>query len=162
MKTDALSLEMLYAEPSIIGTTPEGMAWSADGRRLAFLWNDAGRSFRDIWVYDVAAGAKRRLTWLGDVPGRAGPGVTQAAWLGDGRVVQTQQLPRRTEQAPALLGEAERPGGAREERPAQLPLEPLDLQADRRLRSAKAVAGPGKAFHLGNGHKAAEQIKIEV
>lgn len=88
MKKDgALSLEMLYAEPSIIGTTPEGTVWSADGTRLAFLWNDAGKSFRDIWVHDVAANAKHRLTRLGDEKqGQAGPGITQAAWLGDGRI----------------------------------------------------------------------------
>lgn len=84
-KHSALSLEMLYAEPSIIGTAPEGAVWSVDGTRLAFLWNDAGKSFRDVWIYDVAGSAKHRLTWLGDEKG--GSGITQAAWLGDGRIV---------------------------------------------------------------------------
>nr|WP_180882876.1 prolyl oligopeptidase family serine peptidase [Mesorhizobium loti] len=83
---DTLSLDILYAEPSIIGTTPEGAVWSADSKRLAFLWNDAGKRFRDIWVHDIKAAAKHRLTWLGDERA-AGPGITRAAWLGDGRVV---------------------------------------------------------------------------
>lgn len=88
MKKDGvLSLDMLYAEPSIIGTTPEGAVWSADGARLAFLWNDAGRSFRDIWTYDVASGTKHRLTRLGNErPEQSGPGIAKAAWLGDGHI----------------------------------------------------------------------------
>lgn len=64
-KHSALSLEMLYAEPSIIGTAPEGAVWS-DGTRLAFCGTATGRAFR-VWIYDVAvAFCKHRLTWLGD------------------------------------------------------------------------------------------------
>lgn len=85
-RTDTLSLDMLYAEPSIIGTTPEAAVWSADATRLAFLWNETGKGFRDIWVHDVQAAATRRLTRLGDGE-QAGPGITQAAWLDDGRIV---------------------------------------------------------------------------
>jgi len=51
----APSLDRLYSLPRIIGTTPVSPAWSPDGRKLAFLWNDAGYDFRDVYVIDVAA-----------------------------------------------------------------------------------------------------------
>jgi len=83
-----LTLDLLYATPSIIGTTPEACFWSADGARLGFLWNDRGESFRDVWTYDVARAVKRRVTRLGDDKrGEAGPGITEAVWLGDGGIV---------------------------------------------------------------------------
>ncbi|UAK25131.1 prolyl oligopeptidase family serine peptidase [Sphingomonas nostoxanthinifaciens] len=81
-----LSIDMLYADRSIIGTSPEGYAWSRDGAKLAFLWNDHGEGFRDIWIA-AADGAKRQLTHLGDdVRGQGHAGVTQAVWLADGRI----------------------------------------------------------------------------
>ena len=48
-----LTLERLYSLPSLIGTAPRGSSWSADSERLAFLWNDRGESFRDVWVVDI-------------------------------------------------------------------------------------------------------------
>ena len=48
-----LTIDRLYSLPNLIGTAPRGFAWSADGRRLAFLWNDEGRNFRDVWMLDV-------------------------------------------------------------------------------------------------------------
>ncbi len=36
--------------PSLIGTSPSGLAWSPDGSQLAFLWNDEGMPFRDVWI----------------------------------------------------------------------------------------------------------------
>ncbi len=48
-----LTIERLYSLPRLTGTAPSGFAWSRDGRYLAFLWNDEGRNFRDVWVVDV-------------------------------------------------------------------------------------------------------------
>jgi len=82
-----LPLEMLYAPgASLIGTTPEGYAWSADGQ-LAFLWNDKGGSFRDIWLYSPKTSKKRQLTDL--AKGKAGGGVSQAIWLPGNRLAFT-------------------------------------------------------------------------
>ncbi|GGE14829.1 peptidase S9 [Polymorphobacter glacialis] len=81
-----LSIDALYQPQSIIGTTPEGFAWSADGGRVLFLWNDEGRRFRDIWVYEVATGRKSRLTQLGKNGGDDGAGVSQTVDLGGGRI----------------------------------------------------------------------------
>ena len=60
----ALSLERLYALPRLIGTAPTGFAWSPDSRHLAFLWNDEGTNFRDVWVLDIGADRPRRVTAL--------------------------------------------------------------------------------------------------
>jgi len=59
-----LTLERLYQYPRLEGTAPVGAKWSRDSRKLAFLWNDKGYSFRDLWVYDVATQKLTRLTEL--------------------------------------------------------------------------------------------------
>lgn len=59
-----LTLERLYQWPRLEGRAPVGAKWSEDGRRLAFLWNDKGMSFRDLWVYDAESAERRRLTDL--------------------------------------------------------------------------------------------------
>jgi dipeptidyl-peptidase-4 len=90
--------------PSLIGTAPSGLAWSSDGKELAFLWNDKALPFRDVWVVSVEGGAPRRLTDLArDSPGSTAPstdpvrslaealqqrtrrGVSEVAWTPDGR-----------------------------------------------------------------------------
>lgn len=60
----ALTLERLYSLPRLIGTAPSGFAWSPDGRRLAFLWNDEGTNFRDVWLYEIGNERPRRITAL--------------------------------------------------------------------------------------------------
>ncbi|AHE54012.1 S9 family peptidase [Sphingomonas sanxanigenens] len=87
----SLSLDELYRFKSLIGTTPENFAWSADGGELLFLWNDEGYSFRDVWSYSVKTGRKTRLTFLGKdaKPEAERPGVMQAVFLGKGRVAFT-------------------------------------------------------------------------
>lgn len=55
-------IDRFYSLPSLIGTAPRGVAWAGDSRRLAFLWNDEGTNFLDVWVADVAGGPPRRVT----------------------------------------------------------------------------------------------------
>ncbi|MDZ7631632.1 MAG: prolyl oligopeptidase family serine peptidase [Gemmatimonadaceae bacterium] len=73
-----LSIDSLYAQPSLIGTAPRGMTWSPDGSRLAFLWNDDGTNFADVWMVQPTAGNPVRVTRLPrpDVP--AGPDSSHA------------------------------------------------------------------------------------
>ncbi len=84
-----ITLEMLYNTPSIIGTSPENYAWSTDSKELAFLWDDSGRNIRDVWVYSVATGQKRQVSFNGkDVPAATldgGGGVSQVVWLAPGK-----------------------------------------------------------------------------
>lgn len=104
-----LTLERLYSLPRLIGTAPSGPAWSADSRSLAFLWNDEGREFRDLWVLEVDDPELRPERWTrmprpprtpeGNGPPESDPallrrdedrrerdpGVTTAVWHPDGR-----------------------------------------------------------------------------
>jgi dipeptidyl-peptidase-4 len=58
-----LTIDRLYSLPSLIGTAPGGFAWSGDGRQLAFLWNDQGFPFRDVWTVDVDDPELRPIRW---------------------------------------------------------------------------------------------------
>jgi dipeptidyl-peptidase-4 len=99
-----LTIDRLYSLPSLIGTEPRGFAWSDDGRHLAFLWNDQGYNFRDVWIIDVEDSnlGPRRVTSMpgtevdkanqGDPVAAAraleqqerDPGVTSVTWHPDG------------------------------------------------------------------------------
>jgi dipeptidyl-peptidase 4 len=59
-----ISIDAFYSSPSLIGTAPRGAAWSSDSRRVAFLWNDAGLNFLDVWMTDVETARPVRLTRL--------------------------------------------------------------------------------------------------
>ena len=59
---ERMTIERLYSMPRLIGTTPSGFAWSPDSKRLAFLWNDEGYNFRDVWTVDVPGGEPVRVT----------------------------------------------------------------------------------------------------
>jgi dipeptidyl-peptidase-4 len=60
----APSLERIVTLPSLIGTAPGAPAWSPDSARVAFLWNDEGMPFRDVWVVDADGENLQRLTRL--------------------------------------------------------------------------------------------------
>ena len=79
------SIDQLYSTPAIIGTSPEGAAWSPDGRMLAFLWNDEGRPFRDVWTWSQEDGRKRVTDHAGTAAGPTDAGITEVVWLSDNR-----------------------------------------------------------------------------
>ena len=70
-----LTIERLYSLPWVIGTRPEQPQWSPDSRRLAFMWNDEGTSFLDIWMTDVTSGKPVRVTSMPRPQMPAAPGV---------------------------------------------------------------------------------------
>lgn len=97
-----MTLDRIYSLPWIIGTAPGNPVFSPDSRRLAFLWNDEGTNFRDVWVVDVSGGAPRRVTAMPRPSAPADPGtdihkleqveraetdsgVDEVAWAADGR-----------------------------------------------------------------------------
>jgi dipeptidyl-peptidase-4 len=78
-----LSLNEIYALPNMIGTEPKGASWSDDNSHLVFLWNDKGRGFRDVWIYNVETGKKKQLTHH-DPDEKAAElhqGISQVIWL---------------------------------------------------------------------------------
>ena len=73
----ALTLERIVSRrPALFGTSPAAPAWSPDGKRLAFLWNDHAMPGRQLWVVDRDGTRPRRLT-----EERAQGGVSELAWL---------------------------------------------------------------------------------
>lgn len=82
-----LSFETLYSEPSIIGTLPIAGCWSVDSRSLAFLWNDEGHTYRDIWIWERDTKTLRRLTYFGAGRICGEPaGISELVWLSGGRL----------------------------------------------------------------------------
>jgi dipeptidyl-peptidase-4 len=97
-----LTLERLYSLPWVTGTRPEAPVWSPDSHRVAFLWNDAGGNFDDVWITDVATAKPVRVTAMPqpEDPTDAGTdvakleqveraesdhGVSDVLWAPDGR-----------------------------------------------------------------------------
>jgi dipeptidyl-peptidase 4 len=60
--TKKLTIERLYNLPWIIGTKPDSPQWSPDSQRLAFLWNNEGTNFYDVWMTDTTTGEPVRIT----------------------------------------------------------------------------------------------------
>ncbi|MDX1460663.1 MAG: prolyl oligopeptidase family serine peptidase, partial [Xanthomonadales bacterium] len=78
-----LDINGLYREPSLIGTRPAHAVWSPDSKRLAFLWNDAGHAFRDVWLYQPGQPRAHRLTRRA-ASRESENGVSEVAWAHDG------------------------------------------------------------------------------
>ncbi len=57
-----LTIDRLYSLPWLIGTKPQDPQWSPDSRQLAFLWNDEGTNFYDVWMTDIATSKPVRVT----------------------------------------------------------------------------------------------------
>ena len=75
LSAQGLTVERIASLPSLTGTAPSNPTWSPDSARVAFLWNDSGMPFRDVWVVDAAAGAPRQVTRMADgAPARQDPG----------------------------------------------------------------------------------------
>lgn len=56
-----LTVERIYAPPSLSGRVPTGIRWSPDGRWVTFLASRAGTDVLDLWGYDVARRERRLL-----------------------------------------------------------------------------------------------------
>lgn len=57
-----LSIDRLYSLPWVTGARPLDPVWSPDSKRIAFLWNNEGNNFYDIWIADAASGKPIRVT----------------------------------------------------------------------------------------------------
>jgi dipeptidyl-peptidase 4 len=74
------SIDRFYSLPSLIGTEPRGMAWAPDGRTLAFLWNDEGLPFLDVFVARVVPGQPLRPERVTRLPRPDIPATTPPSW----------------------------------------------------------------------------------
>jgi dipeptidyl-peptidase-4 len=70
-----LTIDRLYSLPWLIGTKPDDPQWSPDSQRLAFLWNDEGTNFYDVWLVDRTTGKPIRITSMSRPANPADPGT---------------------------------------------------------------------------------------
>ena len=68
-----LDIDRLYSLPWVIGAQPKDPVWSPDSRRVAFLWNDEGTNFYDVWMTDVKVGKPVRVTRMPQSPSGGSP-----------------------------------------------------------------------------------------
>ena len=70
-----LTIERLYSLPWLIGSKPQDPQWSPDSRQLAFLWNDEGTNFYDVWMTGVTTPKPVRVTSMPRPESPADPGT---------------------------------------------------------------------------------------
>ncbi len=59
---DQLTIERIFSDPNLDGPTPRGLKIAPDGSRVTFLRGRADdQNQLDLWEYDIASGATRRL-----------------------------------------------------------------------------------------------------
>ena len=58
------SIERLFSQPYLQGTSPLNFSWSRRGHTLVFLWNAEGRRTMDLYAYHPDQGKLARLTDL--------------------------------------------------------------------------------------------------
>ncbi len=75
--TQELTIERITSFPRLTGTAPSRPAWSPDSSRVAFLWNDEGYPFRDVWTVSAAGGDPTRITNLKRVAPEEGQGPAE-------------------------------------------------------------------------------------
>ncbi len=88
---EPLSIDALYSLPRITGTAPVAVSWAPDSTKFAFLWNDEGREFRDVWMATVDE--KARLSAAG------------ARWYAIQRAAENRQLGEALVRLQVTLGE---------------------------------------------------------
>ncbi|MBM3785267.1 MAG: S9 family peptidase [Acidobacteria bacterium] len=57
-------LEKLYTRPFAWGTAPQTLTWAKEKPVLAFLWNESGNRFLDIYVWNAETKKRVRVTAL--------------------------------------------------------------------------------------------------
>ena len=62
-----LTVERLYSEPSLSGSTPTGIQWAPDGRSVTFLRDSSGGAVLDLWSFDLATGQASILVRAADL-----------------------------------------------------------------------------------------------
>jgi dipeptidyl-peptidase-4 len=100
-----LTVERVAAFPNLAGTLPVNPVWSPDSSRIAFLWNDKGYPFHDVWVAmkdgklqrvtDMAAaftetepaGLDKDAVLAAGAAARHRGGVEDVAWMADGKTL---------------------------------------------------------------------------
>lgn len=75
-----LTIERITSSPYLGGTPPAKPVWSADSRKLAFLWNDQATRGRDIWMVAADGSNLTKLTRFVGGENPAAHSVSEVAW----------------------------------------------------------------------------------
>ena len=70
---ERLTIERIFADPSLDGPAPRALAIAPDGRHVGYLrGRDTDQNQLDLWVMDVAGGTASRVVvssaWARDMP----------------------------------------------------------------------------------------------
>ncbi|KAH0442537.1 hypothetical protein KCU90_g1771, partial [Aureobasidium melanogenum] len=76
-------------------------------------------------------------------------------------LMRAQQIASRDKERVAIRGETHHARRAREQLLAEVGLQPLELQADGRLRGVERIGGPCEAMQVGDQHEGTHRIEIE-
>ena len=76
-----LTVERVGSFPNLAGTPPAAPVWSPDNTRVAFLWNDRGYPFLDVWIAPAQGGAAIKVTDSARQLGMPSPTPTNEATL---------------------------------------------------------------------------------
>lgn len=80
-----LTLDRLFATPSLVGVTPSRPLWSPDSRYVAFTWNAQGLPQRGLWIASRDGSGLRRL----DTSAESSASVRDIAWSPDSTSITT-------------------------------------------------------------------------
>lgn len=81
-----LTLEDVFASPSLFGTSPSAPKWAPDSRSFAFTWNDKGLPKRGLWLSSADGKQLRQIP----LPG-ASASPRDFVWQGDGQYLLVLQ-----------------------------------------------------------------------
>jgi dipeptidyl-peptidase 4 len=78
-----LTLEQVASSGAITGSVPASLAWSPDSKTLAFAWDSAGSTTREVWLVSRDGKNRRAVTPFRSMA-REG-GAREIQWSRDGR-----------------------------------------------------------------------------
>ncbi len=80
LEAQELTLDRVASFPNLSGTAPSSPEWSGDGTHVAFLWNENGMPFRDLYVVAASGDRPTRVTNVATEQG----GISDLVWAPDG------------------------------------------------------------------------------
>ena len=78
---EPLDLLTVFTEPYLAGSVPKNVTWSPNDSLIAFLWNDQGGEFRNLWIANPQTGAKEQLTDFNPTTDVNMPSIGALGWL---------------------------------------------------------------------------------
>jgi hypothetical protein len=71
----------VFSQPYLSGSVAEQIIWSPNDSLIAFLWNDQGGEFRNLWIANPQTGQTERLTNFNPETNSIAPAIGTVGWL---------------------------------------------------------------------------------